>query len=266
MAALFLLVFIAAIPVWLLGMIQPRWVVPQAISQSPTRRVVNTLYGSVTGASLLLFIILGRPSDDTVVDSTASSSSPESIEPSAPSESSAPTDSQIEETNEGMDSTDSDAATEETTAIAYATNGAGLGDSAQDFESVYGSNNGTSEQARYRNDYLLVFYGDGQAANILLQFEVTPEPRRSLSDALNAARPFLPSDAVQIDEWQEDNYQYVVQFESTLLADAYTPEWRDVFWGEGVNPGSIVVIFNHDDFDKNSVFAVIVAPGGPDNI
>ena len=75
MALLFLMVFLASIPVWLVGLIQPRWVVPVGVSQNPTRKTVNTVYGCVSFGSLLLFTVLGRPEPDELQASSQSSSS-----------------------------------------------------------------------------------------------------------------------------------------------------------------------------------------------
>lgn len=90
MSVLFSLVFLASVPALLIGLINPRWVMPKN-AQNPTRRLTTGIYGSIAIASLLCIGVTNSP--DTPPTSSTSSpvasplpdASPVAIAPSAAS-------------------------------------------------------------------------------------------------------------------------------------------------------------------------------------
>lgn len=87
------LVFVGAIPVWMLGLIRPRWVVPKRISPSPTRKTVSLMYGGLSGGSFLLMAVLSMSSinaqETVVVSSPATQPEPSNTSETQATESSA---------------------------------------------------------------------------------------------------------------------------------------------------------------------------------
>lgn len=143
-------------------------------------------------------------------------------------------------------------------------NGAGLGDTRQNFEKVHGANFNNkpgAEIGRYENDYLQLLYADDVVRSVGLQFGKTPQPHRTRTEALQAALEFLPSDAVKIKEWQPKSNGYAVHYESQKLASAFPEKWQKVFWNDGVKPRSFFVLLTHEDESPDAVFSVIIEPG-----
>jgi hypothetical protein len=72
---LLFLVFVGAIPVWLLGLIRPSWIVLKKISPFPTRETVSLMYGELSSGSFLLMVVLITSNinaqETVVVSSTA---------------------------------------------------------------------------------------------------------------------------------------------------------------------------------------------------
>ncbi|NET61400.1 MAG: hypothetical protein F6K47_36330 [Symploca sp. SIO2E6] len=139
-------------------------------------------------------------------------------------------------------------------------NGAGLGDTRANFDSVHGFNLGDDQSGRYKNNYINVAYDDGVAYYISLLFEQTNHSQRTQNEALALAMSFMPADSVKIKELPAREDVYLVYFESQKLADSVPEKWHKDFW-EGIKPGSFLLILNHEKENPNAAFAVTVAAG-----
>jgi hypothetical protein len=285
MAAFAGLLFLISIVMLPVGLIKPTWALPQQISKQPTRKLIASIYGGLAFLSILLAGLTVKPEEKSTSTATISSSPEVASSSTAPE---APASPQQAEVSTASKSAESPAASpkaapvqaspapaspqivaseDKEKAITYARNGAGLGDTKANFEKVYGKNSGTEDSGRYQNDYVQTQYLYGVVHNVGVQFGKSSEQRRSIEASEMAAQPFLPDDATRIKAWEHDAQQYVIEYHSNKLANAYPAEMRKWLWEEdGVKPGTIVVILTHDEANPNSTFSVIVSPGDPNNI
>jgi|GEM_PF-4849736 len=139
-------------------------------------------------------------------------------------------------------------------------NGAGLGDTKANFDGIHGFNLADDQSGIYKNNYINVAYDNGVAYYISLLFENTQTTKHNKNDALSLVMSFMPHDSVKIKELPARENVYLIYFESQKLGNAMPVEWHKRFW-DGVKPGSFLVIFNHEEGNPDSVFAVTLAAG-----
>ncbi|GED14808.1 hypothetical protein [Aneurinibacillus migulanus] len=142
---------------------------------------------------------------------------------------------------------------EEVKAPALLTRSGGLGDTYQAFEKQYGENAGTKDMARFSGDYILPMFVNDRAWNVLVQFEATDKPRRTLEDANSYVQNVIPLDSKKIKKWKLDGNRDVVMYHSPSLANLFDQQW----FGEE-KPGTFIVILKHDE---NGIFSFTVATG-----
>ena len=146
--------------------------------------------------------------------------------------------------------------------------GAGLGDTREGFEKRYGSSaSSNKESGRYMNDLVQADYADDRIHTISLNSRKTDTNKSGMTreEAIELAQPYFPDDAVKIKEWQSSSNEYAIHYESKKLANVFSSKWQEVFWGEGVKPGSFLVILTHEEGNQDDVFSAIISAGDPDN-
>lgn len=131
---------------------------------------------------------------------------------------------------------------------------AALGEPITSFDAVYGEPNAdVAVFHRYKDDYLLIIPMNDLAWNISIQFEATTVKNRTREEALEIAKEFIPSDAIEVKEYQVEEGKDVIVYESASLAKKFD---KEIFREN--KPGTFIVMLKSD---KNGVYTVITAPG-----
>lgn len=243
---------------FLVGLVNPRWVL---LGNKRTRLKSSAVYSGVFVASLVIAAF-------TVPTETKQADQP-AYQPSAPNVP-APQPSISPQIQKPLPSplTQPSVLASPQMSERISLNGAGLGDTREGFEGVYGRNiSDNREFGRYQADYVHASFAEDAVVSIQLQFGKTDKNRRTKGEAVDLARVFLPSDAVKIKEWQPESEpnSYAIHYESQKLASAFPQKWQEVLWEDGVKPGSFLVILSHDEGNTDSVFSVVVSAGDPNN-
>jgi hypothetical protein len=130
----------------------------------------------------------------------------------------------------------------------------GLGDSLQVLEKAYGPSTSNDVFVNFKNDYILVMPMDNKAWNITVQFEATEKTKRTMSEALQIGKGFLPKDIKPIKEYNEPEMgRKIFLFNSALLAKRFPSEAK---------PGTCMIIAKYGEAGKeNEVFSLVIATG-----
>jgi hypothetical protein len=130
----------------------------------------------------------------------------------------------------------------------------GLGDSLQVLEKAYGPSTSNDVFVNFKNDYILVMPMDNKAWNITVQFEATEKAKRTMSEALQIGKGFLPKDIKPIKEYNEPEMgRKIFLFNSALLAKRFPSEAK---------PGTCMIIAKYGEAGKeNEVFSLVIATG-----
>jgi hypothetical protein len=128
-----------------------------------------------------------------------------------------------------------------------------LGEPLSSFDKVLGKANINETFHRYKDDYVLVMPIDDVAYNITVQFEATDAKRRTVDEALKIAKEFIPSDAVEVKQWQVEQGKDVIQYESKSIVDNFDK----ILFGESP-AGTFIVIVKSDN---DGVFSLVIGPG-----
>jgi hypothetical protein len=245
---------------FLAGLVNPKWVL---LGNKRTRLKSSIVYSGVFVASLILTAFTA-PTETKQADRSVPQLSPSNVPTLQPSIS---PEAQTQQPSPSPLSQPSVLASPQTTKRISVT-GAGLGDTRGSFEKVYGHSIGDNRDfGRYQADYVHASFAEDTVMSIQLQFGKTDKNRRTKGEAVDLARVFLPGDAVKVKEWQPESEpnSYAIHYESQQLANAFPKEWQEVFWEDGVKPGSFLVILTHDEGNTDSVFSVSVDAGDPNN-
>lgn len=251
----------------LVGLINPRWVL---LGENPTRIKSSAVYSGVFVISLVVAAFTVPPETkqaDRSVDQPTQPSVKASTTPkvSAPEPSISP-EAQVQKPSPSPLTQPSVLVSPQTTER-ISVNGAGLGDTREGFEKLYGRNiSGNRELGRYQGDYIHSSYADEKIMSVALQFGKTDKKRRTKQEAVELAKAFLPSDLTRIKELQLRPDSFAIHYESQKLASAFPRNWQEVFWEDGVKPGSFLVIFAYDNGNPDSVFSVDIVAGDPSNL
>ncbi|WP_053373951.1 hypothetical protein [Paenibacillus sp. FJAT-27812] len=97
------------------------------------------------------------------------------------------------------------------------------------------------------------------ANNITLSFEATDSRWRTAEEALHDSSSVIPSDAVKVKEYTDNEVRKVFQYESKLLADRLKGYYDfAVTLDPESKPGIFIVILKHDD---SGIISVVVGAG-----
>lgn len=131
----------------------------------------------------------------------------------------------------------------------------GLGDTEEAFVEEYGPNEGDSMMGRFQGDYLLPMFAEGLNYNMKLQFEATDVPSRTMAEAKEVAKQFIPKDAKFEKEYIDGEDigmpRHVMQYHSAQIEKLF-PEFEPA--------GTFIVIFNYGN-QEDDVFGVTIGVG-----
>ena len=132
--------------------------------------------------------------------------------------------------------------------------GGGLGDTLAVFESRYGPANSRGigkgfqcDTATSTCEVMALFIGD-----LAMQVELLFEHKVSQAEAIQLADSLLPSDAKQLEAWNANEEIHVLRYESANLAKVFPTDHH---------PGMLKVLVEHEPFQPNQAFRVIIAVG-----
>ncbi len=134
------------------------------------------------------------------------------------------------------------------------TSAGGLGDSLDVWKNNYGSYIGdASTSASFEDDYLLAIFADNKAVNVTIQFEQSNKKYRTKSEAIEAFKDMIPSDAKKIKE-EDGPEKDVIYYQSNTLAKVLD---KNLF--TGATPGTMMAILEKNS--NNKYYAVVLGPG-----
>ena len=137
--------------------------------------------------------------------------------------------------------------------------GGGLGDTLAVFESRYGPSSGRGIGKGFRCNTLTsacevmaMFIGD-----LAIQVELLLDHPVSQTQAIQMAAPLLPSDAKQLEAWNVNEEIHLIRYESANLAKVFPTD---------NNPGILKVLVEHNPFQPNQAFRIIISVGGDETL
>ncbi len=100
-----------------------------------------------------------------------------------------------------------------------------IGDTPAQLEKVYGQNHGDPEVALYQDDFMIVFYANQRAANILFQFGNYPGGRLNSQQVKKFILDRLPRDSTEIKKSAKSTAsQHMTQYYSHSLEETVPAE------------------------------------------